>query len=97
MGLVVRLLGAAVLLVGTAGLVRLLLRNPEGVLPVAVLAWCLLILTLTVLFVIRGGWAATGEKSPLLRFLAFGRAFFVLYGFVFVGGLILVIVAFVML
>ena len=96
MGLVVRLPGAAVLLVGTAGLVRLLLRNPEGVLPVAVVAWCLLILTLTVLFVIRGGWAATGEKS-LLRFLAFGRAFVLLYGFVFVGGLILVIVAFVML
>jgi len=46
--------------------------------------------------VIRGGWAATGEKS-LLRFLAFGRAFVLLYGFVFVGGLILVIVAFVML
>ena len=60
------------------------------------MAWCLLILTLTVLLVVRTGWAPTGETSPL-RLLAFGRAFVVLYGFVFVGGLILVIVAFAMM
>ena len=56
----------------------------------------LLILTLTILLVVRSGWGPTGEGS-VLRLLAFSRAFVVLYGFVFVGGLILVIVAFVML
>ena len=96
MGLVLRLLAAAVVLGGTASLIRLLVRNPERVLPVAVMVWCVLILTLTILLVVRSGWGPTGEGS-VLRFLAFSRAFVVLYGFVFVGGLILVIVAFVML
>jgi len=96
MGLVARLLAAVVILAGTASLIRLLLRNPDGALPVAVLVWCLLILSLAIMLVVRSGWTGTGEKS-FLRFLAFGRAFVLLYGFVFVGGLILVIVAFAML
>ena len=56
MGLVVRLLAAASVLAGTASLVRLFLQNPEGALPVAVMVWCLLILILTVLLVVRSGW-----------------------------------------
>ncbi len=93
---VMRLVAAAVVIGGTANLVRLLLRNPEGILPVAVLGWCLLILALTVLLVVRSGLAPAGEKS-FLRILAFGRAFVLLYAVVFVGGLILVVIAFAMI
>jgi hypothetical protein len=96
MGLVVRFLAAALVLAGTATLVRLFLQRPEGVLPVAVMVWCLLILILTVLLVVRSGWPPTRETSRL-RLLAFSRVFVVVYGVVFLGGLILVIVAFAMM
>ncbi len=96
MRLVVRLLAAASVLAGTASLVRLFLQNPEGALPVAVMVWCLLILILTVLLVVRSGWPPTRETSRL-RLLAFSRVFVVVYGVVFLGGLILVIVAFAMM
>jgi hypothetical protein len=96
MGLVVRLLAAAAILGGAATLIGLFLRSPEGVLPIAVMIWCLLILVLTSLLVVRSGWPPTAETSRL-RLLAFSRLFVVVYGFVFLGGLILVIVAFAMM
>jgi len=54
------------------------------------------ILILTVLLVVRSGWPPTRETSRL-RLLAFSRVFVVVYGVVFLGGLILVIVAFAMM
>jgi len=96
MGVVVRLLAGAAILGGATTLIRLFLRSPEGVLPVAVMIWCLLILVLTSLLVVRSGWPPTAEGSRL-RLLAFSRLFVVVYGFVFLGGLILVIVAFAMM
>lgn len=96
MGLVLRLVAAAAILGGAAGLVRLFLGSPQGVLPVAVMIWCVLILVLTSMLVVRSGWPPTRETSPL-RLLAFSRLFVVVYGFVFFGGLILVIVAFAMM
>lgn len=85
---VMRLIAAVAVLGGAATLLLLLLRNPEGGLPLAVAAWCLLILGLTVLLVVRASRAPTGGR---------GRAFVLLYGLVFVGGLILVVFAFTML
>jgi len=40
---------------------------------------------------------AADEKTSRLRLLAFSRVFVVVYGVVFLGGLILVIVAFAMM
>jgi len=48
------------------------------------MVWCLLILILTVLLVVRSGWPPTRETSRL-RLLAFSRVFVVVYGVVFLA------------
>ncbi len=86
---VMRLIAVGAVLSGAAALLlRLLLRNPEGGLALAVGAWCLLILGLTVLLVVRSARAPAGGK---------GRAFVLLYSLVFLGGVILAVFAFAML
>ena len=73
---------------------RALYRSIREILPLVVFVWCLVILALTVLMVIRGGWMLPDRAS---RPTSLTRPFVFVYGTVFVLGLALAVVVFALL